>query len=102
MPTDAKPLFRPDALRNRLTAFTLPSAAFATRTKLTNWTDLLASKAAEKMKETELLADFIRDIFGGPLDRPFFAHAPAANAPLSSKPSSTRSTCRSTGSSSPT
>jgi hypothetical protein len=26
MPTDAKPLFRTDALRNRLTAFTLPSS----------------------------------------------------------------------------
>jgi len=64
MPTDAKPLFRPDALRNRLAAFALPPSSSVARTKLTHWTDLLASKAAEKMKETELLADFIRDIFG--------------------------------------
>jgi len=64
MPTDAKPLFRIDALRPKLTAFSLPTSAVQARPKLAQWTDLLASKAAEKMKETELLGDFIRDIFG--------------------------------------
>src|SRR5271155_1225249 len=64
MPTDAKPLFRPDALRTRLAAFALSNAAASARPKLGNWTDLLASKAAEKMKETELLGEFIRDVFG--------------------------------------
>src|SRR5207248_10837476 len=61
---DAKPLFRTDALRNRLTAFSLRPASAAALPKLGHWTDLLASKAAEKMKETELLGDFFRDVFG--------------------------------------
>ncbi len=63
MPVEAKPLFRPDALRTKLAAFTLPGAAASARPKLTNWNELLSSKAAEKMKETELLGDFIRDVF---------------------------------------
>src|SRR2546421_1643854 len=64
MPTDAKPLFRLDALRNRLAAFNLPTTSVSVRPKLGHWTELLASKAAERMKETELLGDFIRDVFG--------------------------------------
>ncbi len=63
MPVEAKPLFRPDALRTKLAAFLLPSAAASARAKLANWNDLLSNKAAEKMKETELLGDFIRDVF---------------------------------------
>jgi len=63
LPVEAKPLFRPDALRTKLAAFVLPTAAATARQKLTNWTDLLSTKAAEKMKETELLGDFIRDVF---------------------------------------
>jgi hypothetical protein len=58
MPTDAKPLFRLDALRSRLAAFNLPTSSASARPTLGNWTDLLSSKAAEKMKETELLGDF--------------------------------------------
>jgi type I restriction-modification system DNA methylase subunit len=64
MPTEAKPLFRLDALRTKLAAFVLPSTSASVQPRLGNWTDLLSSKAAEKMKETELLADFIRDVFG--------------------------------------
>src|ERR1700694_1104253 len=64
MPTDAKPLFRLDALRHRLAAFNLPTSSASARPKLGNWTKLLSSKAAEKMKETELLGDFLRDVFG--------------------------------------
>jgi len=63
LPVEAKPLFRPDALRTKLAAFVLPTAAATARQKLANWTDLLSTKAAEKMKETELLGDFIRDVF---------------------------------------
>lgn len=64
MPTDAKPLFRLDAVRPKLSRYTLPQIVASARPKLKNWTDLLSSKAAEKMKETELLGKFIRDIFG--------------------------------------
>src|SRR5260370_30164800 len=64
MPTDAKPLFRPDALRTKLAAFTFPTASASARPKLTDWANLLGSKDAEKMKETELLGEFLRDVFG--------------------------------------
>ncbi len=63
MPSPAKPLFRPEALRPRLTAFTVPPAAIEARAKLANWAKLLDSKQAQKLKESELLADFITDVF---------------------------------------
>jgi hypothetical protein len=63
MPTAAKPLFRPEALRPKLSAFTLPPAAAAARIKLAHWSKLLGTKKAEGMKETELLGDFIADVF---------------------------------------
>jgi type I restriction-modification system DNA methylase subunit len=63
MPTAAKPLFRPEALRPKLSAFTVPSAAAAARIKLTHWTKLLGSKQAEAMKETELLSEFLSEVF---------------------------------------
>ncbi|HEX3151643.1 MAG TPA: N-6 DNA methylase [Gemmataceae bacterium] len=59
-----KPLFRPEALRPKLAAFTPTPAAVAGRAKLAGWVKLLESPAAAKMKETELLGDFIRDVFG--------------------------------------
>ncbi len=66
MPSAAKPLFRPEALRPLLRAFAVPAAA-AARAKLADWAKLLASKQAEAMKETELLPDFITDVFVGVL-----------------------------------
>ncbi len=63
MPTPAKLLFRPEALRPKLSAFVLTSAAIAARTKLANWAKLLETKQAERMKETELLGAFIGDVF---------------------------------------
>ena len=64
MPTAAKPLFRPEALRPKLSAFIVPPAAVAARLKLAHWVKLLGTKKAEAMKETELLGDFIADVFG--------------------------------------
>jgi len=64
MPTAAKPLFRSEALRPKLSAFTVPPAAAAARIKLAHWSKLLGTKKAEAMKETELLGDFIADVFG--------------------------------------
>jgi len=63
MPADVKPLFRPDALRPKLAEFTIPLAAMTARPKLAEWVKLLASDAGKKRKETELLADFLRDVF---------------------------------------
>jgi hypothetical protein len=64
MPTAAKPVFRPEALRPKLSAFTVPPAAATARIKLAHWTKLLGTKQAEAMKETELLGDFITEVFG--------------------------------------
>jgi hypothetical protein len=63
MATEIKPLFRPDALRPKLTSFLLPARCDSASSELTNWSNLLDSRQAEGMKETELLADFIRDVF---------------------------------------
>ena len=63
MPADPKPLFRPDALRPKLSAFPLPASAHAARAKLKNWANLLATVPADAMKETELLPDFISHVF---------------------------------------
>ncbi|MGH7172739.1 MAG: Eco57I restriction-modification methylase domain-containing protein, partial [Gemmataceae bacterium] len=63
MATEIKPLFRPDAIRPKRTSFLLPDRCESASQKLTNWANLLGSKQAETMKETELLADFIRDVF---------------------------------------
>src|SRR5947207_2319637 len=63
MPADAKPLFRPEALRPKLAGFTLPPSAEAARSKLADWTALLGSPGADALKETELLPSFIQDVF---------------------------------------
>ena len=78
MPTDAKPLFRADALRPKLNAFALPSAAANAKSTLGKWNELLSSNAAERMKETELLPDFLSEIFGSLLG---YA-GPASGAPV--------------------
>jgi hypothetical protein len=65
MPADVKPLFRADALRPKLGRFVWPEQVEAARPKLAQWSALLASGQADKKKETELLPDFIGDIFGG-------------------------------------
>ena len=78
MPADGKPLFRRDALRTKLAAFMLPATALALGPKLEGWAGLLASKAADKMKETELIDDFIRDVFGDLLGYV----GPSSNAPI--------------------
>jgi hypothetical protein len=62
MSTAAKPLFRPEALRSKLSVFTVALAAAAARIKLAHWAKLLGAKQAEAMKETELLGDFITEI----------------------------------------
>ena len=63
MPSEAKPLFRADALRPKLVGFRLAATVGEARKKPAHWVDLLASKKAEAMKETELLPLFITDLF---------------------------------------
>lgn len=63
MPAEIKPLFRPNALRPKLNGYVSPAISESASANLTNWSSLLGSKQAEGMKETELLGDFIRDVF---------------------------------------
>ena len=63
MPAIVKPLFRNDAIRPKLAQFHPTPAAEAARGKLADWVELLASPAAKKMKETELLGDFFQHVF---------------------------------------
>lgn len=65
MPIEATPLFRPEILRPRVRAFELPAEAAEHRTRLTGWVDLLNSAAGMERKETELLPDFLTDVFQG-------------------------------------
>lgn len=67
MPAIDKPLFRPEALRPHLTAFAAPPAAVAARSKLAAWAEKLDSGKLDKAKETELLPEYLSDIFGAVL-----------------------------------
>jgi hypothetical protein len=63
VPIEAKPLFRPDVLRNHLAGFDLPGHVDGLRPKLAHWADLLASGKANTFKEQEILPDFLTDFF---------------------------------------
>jgi len=65
VPIEAKPLIRPDVLRQHLDAFDLPAQVESLRPKLKDWADLLASGRADRLKEQELLPDFLTDFFCG-------------------------------------
>jgi hypothetical protein len=56
-------LLRPDAIRPALKAFTLPTTADAGQRKFHEWATLFAKNTGIKRKETELLTDFLRDVF---------------------------------------
>ena len=63
MPVDAKPLFRPDALRPHLKTFQLPRPVEEYRAILCRWAEMLTSGRADRFKEQEILADFLNDLF---------------------------------------
>jgi hypothetical protein len=67
LPVEAKPLFRPDALRPHLKQFQLPRPAEEYRTILAKWAEMLASGKADRFKEQEILHDFLTDVFCGVL-----------------------------------
>ena len=67
MPVEAKPLFRPDALRPHLKAFQLPRPLESYRAILSKWAEMLASGKADRFKEQEILGDFLNDVFCGVL-----------------------------------
>ena len=61
MPTDAKPLFRPEAVRPKVRAFALPP--HADRAKIAKWAKMFGGSAKTKFKETEVRDEFLYDIF---------------------------------------
>ena len=63
MALESKPLFHPEVLRQQVRAFILPERVAAFQPKLQHWADLIASGRADDFKETDLLPDFITDIF---------------------------------------
>ena len=65
MPVEAKPLFRPDVLRDHLQRFTLPATVATHRPLLDKWATMLKSERANRFNEKELLPDFLTDIFCG-------------------------------------
>lgn len=67
VPVDAKPLFRPDALRPLLKSFQLPANFTEKQAIVQKWATLFASDKADQFREQELLADFVSDMFCGVL-----------------------------------
>lgn len=65
MPVEAIPLFRPDVLHRRVAAAPAPPRAAESQAVLARWAGLLGSARGQKMKESELLPDFITDVFIG-------------------------------------
>lgn len=63
MPVEAKPLFRPDALRPHLQSFPWPANLAESKAILAKWATMLSTGRADKFKEQELLPDFLTDVF---------------------------------------
>lgn len=65
MAVESKPLFHPEVIRQHLRSFVVPDSVEVALPKLKHWADLISSGKADKLKETELLPDFLTDVFGG-------------------------------------
>ena len=65
MAMESKPLFHPEVLRRQVRSFDLPDRVAEWMPRLRHWADLIASGRADTFKETELLPDFLSDIFCG-------------------------------------
>jgi methylase of polypeptide subunit release factors len=63
MPLEATPLFRPEVIRPHVDGFDVPANAKSNRERLTAWLELLGSPEGAKRKETELLPDYLTDVF---------------------------------------
>ena len=77
MAVESKPLFHPEVLRQQVRSFNLPGQTAAWQPKLQHWADLISSGRADAFKESELLPDFLTDIFCGLLG--YTGPAEAAN-----------------------
>jgi hypothetical protein len=55
----------PEVLRQQVRSFNIPDQTAAWQPKLQHWADLITSGRADAFKESELLPDFLTDIFCG-------------------------------------
>ena len=65
MAVESKPLFHPEVMRQQVRAFALPERVAASQPSLQHWAELISSGRADEFKETELLPEFLTDIFCG-------------------------------------
>ncbi|MCX6864923.1 MAG: hypothetical protein NTV46_01650, partial [Verrucomicrobia bacterium] len=63
MAVESKPLFHPEVIRRQLRNFVLPASVEDSRPRLQHWANLIHSGQADSLKETDLLPDFLTDIF---------------------------------------
>lgn len=63
MAVESKPLFHPEVLRQSVRSFQLPARVAEFQPRLQHWAALIASGRADDFKETDLLPDFLTDIF---------------------------------------
>ncbi|MCX6877413.1 MAG: N-6 DNA methylase [Verrucomicrobia bacterium] len=63
MAAESRPLFHPEVVRRQLRNFVLPASVADSRPRLQHWADLISSGQADQLKETDLLPDFLTDIF---------------------------------------
>jgi len=63
MAAESKPLFHPEVIRRQLRNFVLPASVAESRPRLQHWADLISSGRADQLKETDLLPDFLTDVF---------------------------------------
>ena len=63
MAVESKPLFHPEVIRQQVRSFNLPERVQALQPSLQHWADLLTSGRADDFKESDLLPDFLTDIF---------------------------------------
>lgn len=63
MAVESKPLFHPEVIRQQVRSFKLPERVAELQPRLQHWADLITCGRANDFKETDLLPDFITDIF---------------------------------------
>ena len=67
MSIEVRPLFRLEVVRPQIRAAELPPLAGDVLARLQNWSELINSGKIDRQKETQILPDFLTDLFGGVL-----------------------------------
>ena len=67
MSIEVRPLFRLEVVRPQIRAAELPPLAGDVLARLQNWSELISGGKIDRQKETQILPDFLTDLFGGVL-----------------------------------